>query len=208
MNLIEALKWRYATKRMNGQPVEAEKVETILESIRLTPTSLGLQPFKVVVVSDKTLREKIHEKACQQPQIVEGSHVLVFAVRTDVKQEEVDEYIHRVATERDIPVENLAGYKSMISNVQELPRERYLQWTARQAYIALGISITAAAFEKVDATPIEGFVPELLDEILGLGEMGLHSVVLLALGNRDEAKDHLAKAKKVRKSAKAMFIFR
>ena len=208
MNLIEALKWRYATKRMNGQPVAAEKVETILESIRLTPTSLGLQPFKVIVVSDKALREEIYEKACQQPQVVEGSHLLVFAVRTHVTQAEVDEYIHRVATERNIPVEKLEGYKEMIASIQQLPEDRFLQWTARQAYIALGISLTAAATEKVDATPIEGFTPVHMDEILGLKEMGLHSVVLLALGNRDEEKDHLAKAKKIRKSAKAMFIFR
>jgi Nitroreductase len=208
MNLIEALKWRYAAKRMNGQPIPAEKVETILESIRLTPTSLGFQPFKVIVVSDKALREKIFEKACEQPQVVEGSHLLVFAVRTHVTQAEVDEYIHRVATERNIPVENLAGYKTMISSIQQLPEDRFLQWTARQAYIALGISLIAAATEKVDATPIEGFTPVLMDEILGLKKMGLHSVVLLALGNRDEEKDHLAKAKKIRKAAKDLFIYR
>lgn len=208
MRLIEALHWRYASKRMNGQQVPVEKLETILDSIRLAPTSLGLQPFQVVVISDQSLKQTIFETACQQPQIVECSDLLVFAARTDITEGEIEEYMQLIAQERNIPVESLSNLRNMVSSVKDLPADRYFQWAARQAYIAFGIGIVAAATEQVDATPIEGFAADKMDEILDLEKLGLRSVVVLTLGYRHEEKDYLANAKKVRKPAEALFIKR
>lgn len=199
MELNNILEWRYATKRMNGSKVPQEKVDAIVKAIQLTPTSLGFQAFHLFVVEDEALRKTIFEKSCQQPQMVEGSHVLVLAARTEITDEEVNNYINHVAKTRGIPVESLDGYKGMVASFKSKSAEEYLNWTARQVYIALGFGMVAAAAEQVDSTPIEGFDPASMDEILGLKEKGLHSVVLLALGYRDAANDRLANAAKVRK---------
>jgi len=199
MELNEVLNWRYATKRMNGTTVSQDKIDAIVKSVQLAPTSVGFQAFHLFVIEDKALRETIFEKSCQQPQVTEGSHLLVFAARTEITDSEIDNYINLVATTRNIPVESLDGYKGMVASFKEKSAEEYLSWTARQAYIAFGIALVSAAVEKVDATPIEGFNPSTMDEILGLKEKGLHSVVLITLGYRDEENDRLAKAKKVRK---------
>lgn len=199
MELNEVLNWRYATKRMNGTTVSQDKIDAIVKSVQLAPTSVGFQAFHLFVIEDKALRETIFEKSCQQPQVTEGSHLLVFAARTEITDSEIDNYINLVATTRNIPVESLDGYKGMVASFKEKSAEEYLNWTARQAYIAFGIALVSAAVEKVDATPIEGFNPSTMDEILGLKEKGLHSVVLITLGYRDEENDRLAKAKKVRK---------
>lgn len=206
MNLLENLQWRYATKRMNGTKVPQAKVDTILEAIRLAPTSLGLQPFKVIVVEDPALKEKIFETAYQQPQIKECSHVLVFAAYTKITQADVDEYIARMAITRGIPVESLADFKERVESYVLSPGADNYAWTARQAYIAFGVGIVAAAEEKVDATPMEGFSVEALDKLLGLAEMNLSAVTLLPLGYRDPATDYLNGMKKVRKSADNLFV--
>lgn len=208
MNLIEKLNWRYATKRMNGTKVPQDKIEKILEAVRLAPTSFGLQPFKVVVVENKELREKIFNEACQQSQIKEGSHVLVFAARKNVDAAQVDEYIQLIADTRGIKVESLNDFKAMFGGVIAGSEDRNFVWTARQAYIAFGIGIVAAAMEEVDATPMEGFSTEAMDKVLGLTEEGYGAVNVLALGYRDEKNDYLSKAPKVRKSKEALFDFR
>ena len=205
MSLIDTLHWRYATKRMNGNKVPQEKVDNILEAIRLAPTSFGLQPFKVIVVENPQLREKIFNEACQQPQIKESSHVLVFAANKKVSAEQVEEYMQLIASVRSIPVESLNDFKAMFGGIVAGTAEQNFVWTARQAYIAFGVGIVAAATEKVDATPMEGFNPEALDKILGLPEQNLGSTTILALGYRDEANDYLAKALKVRKSKSTLF---
>ncbi len=208
MNLIEKLNWRYATKRMNGTKVPQEKVDNILEAVRLAPTSFGLQPFKVIVVEDAALREKIFNEACKQPQILEGSHVLVFAARKNVDQQQVDEYVKLIAETRGLQVESLNDFKAMFGGVVSSSDDKNFVWTARQAYIAFGVGIVAAAMEEVDATPMEGFNPEAMDKILGLEEQNLSSVNVLALGYRDAENDRLSKAPKVRKSKEALFDFR
>jgi len=205
MSLIDTLHWRYATKRMNGNKVPQEKVDNILEAIRLAPTSFGLQPFKVIVVENPQLREKIFNEACQQPQIKESSHVLVFAANKKVSAEQVEEYMQLIASVRSIPVESLNDFKAMFGGIVAGTAEQNFVWTARQAYIAFGVGIVAAATEKVDATPMEGFNPEALDKILGLPEQNLGSTTILTLGYRDEANDYLAKALKVRKSKSTLF---
>lgn len=207
MELIDALNWRYAAKKMNGEPVPAEKIDTILESIRLSASSVGLQPYNVLVIDNHQLRGQIHEKACPQPQIVEGSHVLVFASWTAIEAEQIDAYIKLIADTRQTTVESLTPFADSIKGalLTRTPEAR-AEWAARQAYIALGTAMVAAATEQVDATPMEGFNADALDELLGLREKGLHSVVLLVLGYRDAEKDYLANATKVRRTADQLFI--
>jgi len=208
MTLIDKLNWRYATKRMNGTKVPQEKIDRILEAIRLAPTSFGLQAFKVIVIEDPALRERIYNEACQQPQIKEASHILVFAANKNVSAEQVNDYMNLIASTRDIPVDTLAGFRAAFDGVVAGTAEQNFIWTARQAYIAFGVAIVAATNEEVDATPMEGFNPEALDKILGLPEQNLGSTTILTLGYRDESNDNLVHAAKVRKSRSALFDFK
>ncbi len=204
MSLLETLKWRYATKRMNGTKVPAEKIESILEAIQLTPTSYGLQAFKAIVIENEALKEQIFTEACQQPQIKESSHLIVFAAIKNVDAKQADDHIQLIADTRGIPAESLAGYRSMLELKVAENEDRNFIWTSKQTYIALGIAMVAAADVKVDATPIEGFNPSALDKIIGLSEQNLGSVTILALGYRDDANDRLATAPKVRKSKESL----
>ena len=207
MTLIDKLNWRYATKRMNGTKVPQEKIDRILEAIRLSPTSFGLQPFKVIVVEDPALRERIYNEACQQPQIKEASHILVFAASKNVSAAQVNDYMELIATTRDIPVETLSGFRAAFDGIVAGSADQNFVWTARQAYIAFGVGIVAAMNEDVDATPMEGFSTDALDKILGLAEQNLGSTTILSLGYRDEKTDSLVHAAKVRKSKSALFEF-
>lgn len=207
MSVLNSLTWRYATKRMNGQKVPIEKVENILKAIQLAPTSIGLQPFTVLVIESQSLREKIAPAIRNQLQITEGSHVLVFAVWTVISEESIDKYINNIAALRSVPAKSLSGMRNMIINaVAGKTPEQLLNWNSRQAYIALGFGLVGAAEEKVDATPMEGFDPEALDEVLGLKEKGLHSTVIMALGYRDAEKDKYSTAVKVRRNKDELFI--
>ncbi len=207
MDLIEQLNWRYGTKKMNGQAIPAEKIDRILEAIRLSASSAGLQPYKVVVVSDHLLKGKIHELACPQPQVVESSHLLVFAAKTSIDATYIDEYINRIAAVREAPLESLQPFSDAIKG-GFLGRDAAANeaWAARQAYIGLGFGLIGAAAEGVDSCAMEGFNPDQMDEILGLKEQGLRSVVVLALGYRDAEKDFLANAKKVRLPKESLFL--
>jgi len=208
MNLIKQLNWRYATKRMNGTKVPQEKVDRILEAIRLAPTSFGLQAFKVIVIENEALREQIFNGACQQPQIKEASHVLVFAANKKVSQVQVDEYMQLIASTRSISVDNLSGFRAAFDGIVAGTSEQNYAWCARQAYIAFGVGITAAALEEVDATPMEGFSVDALDKLLKLEEQNLSAVTILTLGYRDEANDQLVNAKKVRKNKESLSEFK
>ncbi|RNI27468.1 NAD(P)H-dependent oxidoreductase [Rufibacter immobilis] len=207
MNLLQDLNWRYATKRMNGQKIPQEKLDIILEAIRLSASSMGFQPYNVVVVENLERRKEIQAKAANQPQVAEASHLLIFAAWDTLTPAQVEAYMQQIAQERGVALETLAGFASSINNLisSRTPEENF-QWTARQAYIALGTGLAAAATERIDATPMEGFNPAALDELLGLKEKGLRSVALLALGYRDEAKDPLANAKKVRRPSSEFFV--
>lgn len=206
MGLLEQLQWRYATKRMNGQKIEASKLQVILDAIHLAPTSYGLQPFSVVVVEDKSLLKTIYEKACMQPQMNECSQLLVFAVK-QITTNMVDKHLENTAKTRNIAVETLDGYKKVMHDtVNSRDEQTLFNWASRQAYIGLGVGVVAAANQQVDATPIEGFIPAELDKILDLPAKGLKSVVLLALGYRNAELDYLANAKKVRIDPDKFFI--
>ena len=200
MHYLEQLNWRYATKRYNGEPVPETKLQNILEAIKLAPSSLGLQPFEVLVIEDPELREKLAPAAYNQPAITESGALLVFTVWKNITNDQVEAYIDQMARIRQVPVESLDGFKNMIlANTEGKSAADLFQWNARQAYIALGYATAAAALEKIDSTPMEGFNPEKVNEILGLDENGTSAVLLLALGFRDEEKDPLAKLPKVRR---------
>lgn len=198
--LLDQLNWRYATKKMDAsQAVPQEKVDAIIEAIRMAPTSSGTQPFELIVVTNPDVRSKLAEAANGQAQINDGSHVLVFAAWDNYTAERIDAVTALNVQERgDLPMLN-AYYDNLKKGY--LPREAEVNYNhaARQAYIALGIALVAAAEQEVDSTPMEGFSPNKVDEILGLKERGLRSVVVMPLGYRDAAGDWLAPMKKVRK---------
>ena len=207
MQLIDALNWRYATKRMNGKKVPDEQVNKILDAARLSPSSMGLQPYSILVISNLELRKQLQPAVYNQPQIIEGSHVLVFAAWDNVTEEHVNNYIKNIIEVRGVTSESLDGFRQSLMNiVNGRTTQGKYEWAARQAYIALGTAISAAALEKVDATPMEGFIPEEVDKILKLREKGLRSVAILTLGFRDSEKDYLANAKKVRRSKKELIF--
>ena len=200
--LTEKLNWRYATKKMDpAKAVPADKVERILDAVRLAPTSSGLQPFEVIVVTNKALREKLKAAAYGQAQITDGSHLLVFAAWDNYTAERLDGVLAEVGAARGGVTESLTGYYDGLK-ASYLPRDAQVNFehAARQAYIAFGIGLTAAAFEGVDATPMEGFDPAQVDEILGLSAKGLRSVTLMPLGYRAAEGDWLAGLPKVRRA--------
>jgi len=207
MSFLESLNWRYAVKRMNGKKVPQAKVDIILEAARLAPTSAGLQPFSILVVTDPELLKKIQPVANNQPQITEASHLLVFAAWDNISDEQIDEFLDRTLEERGLPAGSLDAFKGHLKTVfASKTREERFQSAARQAYIAFGVAIAAAATEQVDATPMEGFNGPELDKLLGLEAKGLRSVTLLPLGYRDEENDWLAPLKKIRRPRKDLII--
>lgn len=209
LGIADAMQWRYATKKMNGQVVPSDKLNRILDSIRWSASSMGLQPYRVIVVTDPEVRQRLQPAAFGQQQIVGCSHLLVFAVQHPIGFAEVNRIVELTAQERQVSMESLSGYKAMLEQaIQNKSPEGIFHWSAKQAYIALGTGLVAAASEQVDATPMEGFNPDSFDEILGLPEMGLRSVVLMALGYRDSANDPNATKKKVRIRADEFFIWR
>jgi nitroreductase len=199
MALIDNLKWRYATKKMNGKKVPQEKMDYILEAARLAPSSSGLQPYKIFVITNKKLLEQIREISNNQSQITDCSHLLVFAAWEDYTYEKISEVFRRTARERSLPDNTVDDYKKRLWSLFEpMDKDWRRAHTAKQTYLAFGLAIAAAAELEVDATPMEGFDTYKMDKLLGLEEIGLKSVVLLPLGYRDEKNDWLLKLKKVR----------
>jgi nitroreductase len=207
MSFIESLQWRYAAKKMDpSQAVPADKVERIIEAARLAPTSSGLQPFELIVVTNPELREKLKGAALGQSQVVDGSHVLIFAAWDTYTPERINEAFDLVNSERGFINEGWENYrKYLLASYPARDAEVNFQHCAKQAYIALGMALAAAAIEHVDSTPMEGFNPDAVDEILGLRAKGLRSVALLPLGYRDANQDWLVNLKKVRRP-RARFV--
>ena len=207
MELLKSLEWRYATKKMNGEKIPQDKLERILEATRLAPSSYGLTPYNVIVVEDQKLKEELQGACYGQTQLVDSSAVLVFATWDEVTEHSVGNYINEIAKQREIPVELLNGLQDMMNgSLTNMTHEQKISWAQRQAYIGLGFALTAAAVEEVDSTPMEGFVPESVDTVLGLQELGLKSVVVLPLGYRDTENDSLSTLKKVRWDNDKFFI--
>ncbi|MBB3842173.1 nitroreductase [Runella defluvii] len=199
MDLIESLQWRYATKKMSGKQVPQDKIDYILEAIRLSPSSSGLQPYEIIVVTNEELKEKIKPIAFGQSQITDASHLLIFAAWDNYTEERINAVFKRSNAERGLPDSATDDYrKRLLGMVLANTPEQNFAHTAKQSAIALGISLVAAADQEVDATPMEGYNAAQLDELLGLAEKGLKSTAIVALGYRDEDNDWLAKLKKVR----------
>ena len=207
-DLISRLQWRYATKKMNpAKDVPQEKVERILEAARLAPTSSGLQPFEIIVVTNPAVRAQLQAKANDQAQITEGSHLLVFAAWDNYTAERINHMFDYTNAQRGGTNEGWDNYRKMLLNLYPArdPQVNF-EHAARQAYIGLGAALIAAAYEHVDSTPMEGFDPKSFDEILNLSARGLRSVAILPLGYREEGKDWLENLKKIRRPREEFII--
>ena len=205
MNLIEDLKWRYATKKMNGQPVDDATIKRILEATQLSASSFGLQPYHILVVKNQEIKKHLLGAAYNQSQIVDSSQLLIFCIWDGIKESQIHDFIADIAKKRNMPIEALNDYKSIICGaVLVMSKEEQNIWSAKQAYIALGTALVAAAELRVDSTPMEGFDRDKFDEILGLTAKGLKSSVILAIGHRDASADWLVNLPKVRRDLSAL----
>lgn len=198
--LLDSLQWRYATKRYNSEvKLSDEVVLKIVETARMAPTSSGLQPFEMILIKNQALKEKLVPVAMNQVQVKECSHLLVFAAWDTYTEARIDAVFANMETTREMEEGSMTDYKNSIkANFGKMTADQQFQHAARQAYIAFGLAIGAAAELKVDSSPMEGFHNDQMDEALGLTAKGLKSVTILALGERDHANDWLAPLKKVR----------
>ncbi|MCL5127690.1 nitroreductase family protein [Algibacter sp. L4_22] len=200
MELLDKLKWRYAAKAMNGKKVSEDKIERILEAARLAPTSSGLQPFEIFVIKNQDIKEQIKPIAWNQSVITDCSHLLVFAAWDTYTADRINHMFDLTNKIRGFENKGWEDYRQMLLNsYPQKDAEENFNHAAKQAYIAFAEALTAAAFEGVDATPLEGFDPAAVDKILGLREKGLRSAVLLPLGYRKDDADWLVNLVKVRK---------
>lgn len=199
MPAINALKWRYACKAFNPEKiVPQETIQRLKEGLNLTASSYGLQPFKFIVITDKEKREPLVEHSWNQRQVVDASHLFIIAVRTDIDETFINDYINLISDQRGIPADNLGDFKGMmVGSVLTRSKEDQYTWAKNQAYITLGNLLLQCGLEEIDATPMEGFIPEKYDEILGLKEMNLKSVLACPVGYRAD-NDPYIDLKKVR----------
>ncbi len=200
MALLDELQWRYATKKYDpSKKLAKEDVDKIVEAARLAPTSSGLQPFRVIVISNQELKEKMVPVAMGQQIVADASHVLVFAAWDRYTEERIDDIFRHTTSVRNLPGNQFADYTARLKEIylQQSAEENFVH-TARQAYIGLGLALAQAAELKIDSTPMEGFVNAELDELLGLKEKGLKSVLMMSLGYRDAENDWLVNMKKAR----------
>lgn len=204
---IEQQNWRYATKKFDAtKKIAAEDLEILKEAIRLSTSSYGLQPYKVFIIENPEIREQLKPASWDQSQIVEASHLIVFANYTNLDETVVDKYISRISKTREVAEENLKGYGDfMKSKILGLTPEKQAIWTSKQTYLALGNLLNAAAELEIDVTPMEGFEPEKYNEILKLSEQNLNASLVATAGYRHE-EDTNQHVKKVRKSKEELFI--
>jgi nitroreductase/dihydropteridine reductase len=205
-DLIETLRWRYATKKMDpARAVPEEKVDRVLEAIRLTASSSGLQPYEILLITNPEVRAQLRAAAWNQSQLTDGSHVLVFAAWDTYTADRINTAFDLVNAERGFINEGWENYRrSLLASYPARDAQVNFEHAARQAYIALGTALIAAAEQGVDSTPMEGFDPAKVDEILGLRARGLRSVALMPLGYRAASGDWLAPLAKVRRPRSAL----
>ena len=204
---LEHQNWRYATKKFDASKIiNTEDLNILKEAIRLSSSSYGLQPYKIIIVENPELRAKIQPAAWGQAQIVEASHLIVFANETQIAEKSIDSYVENISITRNIPIASLNGYSAfMKSKIVTLDDSSKNIWASKQTYLAMGNLLNAAAELKIDVTPMEGFVPELVNEILGLEKLGLNASLIATLGYR-HTEDDTQHYKKVRKSNEDLFI--
>ena len=197
---IENQNWRYATKKFNSEKkISNSDLEMLKEAIQLSSSSYGLQPYKVLIIENEEIRKQLQPASWGQSQITDASHLFVFASETNVDAEYITRYADNMAKTRNIPFDSVKGYADfMIGNISTLTPEKQLIWAQKQAYLALGNLLNAAAELKIDVTPMEGFLPEQYNEILGLTEKGLHATLVATIGYRHDEDDtqHYAKVRK------------
>jgi nitroreductase len=201
MNIIESLKWRYATKKFEASKILSEdKLNTVKEAFNLTATSFGLQTISLLIVSDQEKRQQLLEHSYHQKQVLEASHLLIICIQDDILDAHVDDLFDSVAHLRNTSKDVLEPYRNDLKTMmQKMSKSERQAWSTKQAYIALGNLMTVCAVERIDACPMEGFVPDKYDEVLGLKSQNLKSVLLLPIGYRAED-DKFATFKKVRKT--------
>lgn len=206
-NFIENQNWRYATKKFDTtKKVTSEDLTTLKEAIRLSSSSFGLQPYKIIIIENAEIREQLKPLAWGQTQVTDASHLIIFASEFAIGDTEIDTYVANIASTRGIPNESLAGYgEFMKSKISPLPADVKKSWAAKQSYLALGNLLNAAAELKIDVTPMEGFESEGFDEVLGLKKLGLTTTLIAPIGYRHE-EDATQFLKKVRKSNDELFI--
>ena len=201
MNTIESLQWRYATKKFDrSKKLSNAQINTLKEAFNLTATSYGLQPIKLVVIQHEKIQERLVSASWNQQQIAQASHVLVICIQDNFTTKEVVNYFDLVKKIRNTPDEILNSFRSfLIAEIDKKTPEELNIWNKNQAYLALGNLLTVCAIEKIDACPMEGFIPEQYDEILGLKAQGLTATLFLHVGFRadDDAMKDLAKVRKV-----------
>lgn len=199
--------WRYATKKFDAtKKISTEDFNTLKEAIRLSSSSYGLQPYQIIIVENQEVREKLLAAAYGQKQVVDASHLIVFANEINFGEEGIDKFSINMSETRGVSLESIQGYVGyMKSSITGLPEETRNIWTSKQTYLALGNLLNAAAELKIDVTPMEGFMPAKVNEILGLDKLGLNASLMATVGYRSEEDDtqHL---KKVRKSNEELFI--
>lgn len=206
--LIHQLTWRYATKQFDPvRKISSRDWATLEEALVLTPSSFGLQPWRFIIINDPETRAKLRPASYGQSQITDASHLVVFAVKNDITEQDIDEYLDRIAEVRGATRDSLGGFRDLLIGgiIKGMDSAARRAWATRQVYIALGNFLNSAALLGIDATPMEGFEPAKYDEILGLAKQGLHAVVVAAAGYRDEG-DAYARLKKVRFSAEKVFL--
>lgn len=205
MSIIESLRWRYAAKKLNGEKISDENVTNIIEAARLAPTSSGLQPFEMFVITNPDLKAQIHKLSFNQTQVLDCSHLIVFAAWDHYSLDRINHYFDHYESERNLEKGFSDGYKNGVTKqLTAMTIEGQFEHAARQVYIAFGFAMAEAASLHVDSSPMEGFLPNELDELLKLKEQGLRSVLMLPIGYRDEVNDWQVHLKKVRKSTDHM----
>lgn len=206
-NVLDAMEWRYATNKFDTtKKLSVQDLNDLLEAVILSPSSFGLQPWKLIVVTNPEIRAKLQEAGYGQPKISEASHLIVFAVEKNIDDALIDNFIKTVAKTQSIPVENLKGKADMMKgSILSNTVEKRIEWATRQVYIALGVLITTAAIAGIDVGPMEGFDPKKFDEILGLDKMGLEARVIAAVGYR-ASDDPSLQLKKVRFSKEEIVV--
>jgi nitroreductase len=204
---IENQNWRYATKKFDPtKKISADDLNTLKEAIRLSSSSYGLQPYQIIIVENPELRARIQPASWGQSQVVDASHLIVFANETAVSEEKIEHYLDLICQKRNLPPGSMKGYGDYMKSVLlKLSPEEFKIWTSKQTYLALGNLLNAAAELKIDTTPMEGFVPEQVNEILGLDKLGLNASLLATIGYRHQEDSNQFNAK-VRKSNEELFI--
>lgn len=198
MNIHEALDWRYAVREFSPEKLDAQTVETLVDAARKSASSYGLQPYKILIVESKSVRQDLLPYSFGQQKVLDCSHLIVFAAQTDIGDNTVDRYVRQFVKTRGVPAEEISGYvRHMKEALAAKSRAEKQAWAHQQAYIALGTLLTAAASMRIDSCPMTGFDHKAYDEVLGLAKLGLETTAIVALGYRS-ARDRTSGLPKVR----------